>query len=72
MRITLRVKTNARHEEVRETAPGEYAVSVNMPPVDGKANERVIELLAEFFHKPKSAVTILHGHAGKRKVVEIT
>ncbi|HLX12686.1 MAG TPA: DUF167 domain-containing protein [Bacteroidota bacterium] len=71
MKITIRVKTNSRCEEVRETTPGAYAVSVNAPRIGGKANERVVELLAEFFNKPKRAIAILHGHTGKSKVVEI-
>jgi hypothetical protein len=46
-------------------------VSVNAPPVDGKANEAVQRVLAETFGVPRSAVTILRGETGKRKTVRI-
>ena len=46
-------------------------VSVNAPPVEGKANEAVQRVLAETFGVPRSAVTILRGETGKRKTVRI-
>ena len=71
MRISVRVKPNARKNEVEDLGEGKYRVSVTAPPVDGKANEKVVEILAEYFGKPKSAVTILRGESGREKVVEI-
>ena len=46
-------------------------VSVNAPPVEGKANAAVQRVLAESFGVPRSAVTILRGETGKRKTVRI-
>jgi hypothetical protein len=46
-------------------------VSVNAPPVEGKANEAVQRVLAKTFGVPRSAVTILRGETGKRKTVRI-
>jgi len=46
-------------------------VSVNAPPVDGKANGAVQRVLAETFGVPRVAVTILRGETGKRKTVRI-
>jgi uncharacterized protein (TIGR00251 family) len=46
-------------------------VSVNAPPVDGKANEAVIRVLAEALGAPRSAVEILRGETGRRKTVRI-
>jgi hypothetical protein len=71
MKISVRVKTNARKNEVQEIAAGGFLVSVSVPPVEGKANEKVIELLAEYFKKPKRAITIIRGQTSKQKVVEI-
>jgi len=70
MKLTVRVKPNARNEGVEESAEG-LIVRVNAPPVEGKANKRVIELLARRFHVPKSAVVIIGGGKGKMKIVEI-
>ena len=72
MKISVRVKPNSRRNEVREIAKNSFLVSVMAPPVDGKANERLIELLAEYFGKPKRAITILRGATGKIKILEIS
>jgi uncharacterized protein (TIGR00251 family) len=71
MRISIRVKPNAKKNAVEQLEPGHFRVSVTAPPVDNKANEKVIELLAFFFRKPKRAFTMLRGASGKEKVVEI-
>lgn len=47
MKITVVVKPNARHESVEIQGDGTYLIRVNAPPQEGRANERVIELLAE-------------------------
>lgn len=71
MKISVRVKPNARKNDVKEIDENHYLVSVTAPPVDNKANEKVIELLAEYFGKPKRAITIVRGGTSREKVVEI-
>ncbi len=71
MIISLRVKTNARKNEVRQLTDESFEVSVTAPPVDGKANEKVIELLAEYFDVPKRSVEIIRGLSSKQKIVHI-
>ena len=54
------------------TVQGEaLKVYLKSPPVDGKANEECIALLAKTFHVPKSSVNISKGEHGKRKRVTI-
>ncbi len=71
MKISIRVKTNARKNEVVELEPGKYLVSVTAPPVEGKANEKIVEVLSEYFGRPKRCITIVRGGHSKEKVVEI-
>ena len=71
MKITINVKPNAKREGVEPGADGALTVRVGVPPIEGKANERVVELLAKHFGVPKSRVTILRGTSGRKKVVEI-
>ena len=61
MKISVRVKTNARKNEVQKIDENNYLVSVSVPPVEGKANERVIELLSGYFDRPKRSIVILKG-----------
>jgi uncharacterized protein (TIGR00251 family) len=46
-------------------------VSVNAPPVDGKANEALIRVLADALSVPKANIEILRGETGRRKTVRI-
>ena len=46
-------------------------IAVSAPPVDGKANMAIMELLAELVHVPRRNVTIEHGHLSRKKVCRI-
>ena len=72
MKVNVLVKPNSRKESVTQNDDGSLSVRVNAPPTDGKANKRVIELLAEHFNVPKSSVELLHGSSGKKKIFEIS
>jgi len=72
MRILVKVIPNARKNEVKLLGEGRYQVRVTAPPVKGKANEKVIELLAEYFGKPKRSISIVRGLRTRDKVVEIS
>ena len=71
MKISVRVKTNARKNEIQKIDENNYLVSVSVPPIEGKANERVIELLSRYFKKPKRSIVILKGETSKSKIIEI-
>jgi uncharacterized protein (TIGR00251 family) len=71
MRIRVRVKAHARKNEVKQLDVNQFLISVTAPPVEGKANEKVIELLAEYFDRPKRCITIFRGNASKDKIVEV-
>jgi len=68
--INIRVITNARKNEVIPEGDG-FKVRVTAPPIEGRANQAVIELLAEYFKVRKSAIKIIRGEKSKNKIVEI-
>ena len=70
-RIWVTVKPRAKKEEVRKTDECQYLASVHAPPQKGKANEALIELLANYFSVPKSSVRIVRGQTGSKKLIEI-
>ncbi len=72
MRITVRVKPNAKKKQIVLLEDGSYTVSVTVPPIEGKANEQLVEVLAEYFDKRKRDITIVRGVTGRLKVVEVT
>ena len=46
-------------------------VKLTSPPVDGKANKELVELIAKECGIPKSAVEIVSGQSSKNKLVRI-
>lgn len=71
MRISVRVKPNAKKKEVVVQEGGSFLVRLTVPPIEGRANEQLIEVLAEYFGKPKRDIEILKGLKGRLKIVEI-
>ena len=71
MKLTVMIRPNAKVEKVEKVSEGEYRVWVKAPPREGRANEALIRILAEYFGRPRSAVTLLHGVASRRKRVEV-
>ena len=69
-KVWLTVKPLAKHEHVILHSNGELLVSVNAPATEGKANRRLIELLAEYFHTAKSNIRIVRGQRSRRKLIE--
>jgi len=50
---------------------GSLVVYVSTPPIEGRANERLVEVLAEHFGRPRRDIVIVSGLRGKRKIVEV-
>lgn len=71
MRISVHVTPRARHSSIDRIEDNRFRVAVTAPPHEGRANEAVIELLAEYFRVPRSRVRIVRGQAGRHKIVEI-
>ncbi|GAA6616498.1 DUF167 domain-containing protein [Scytonema sp. NUACC26] len=71
MQKKVKVKPNSKVLKVEENADGSLTVRLKSPPVDGKANEELIRLLAEKFDVPKSCITIKLGLSSRQKLVEI-
>lgn len=71
MKITVSVKPNSKKEHVEKQPDGSYIVRVNVPPIEGRANERVIELLAEYFQCAKTKIALVSGQRGKKKIFSV-
>ncbi|MBL7715092.1 MAG: DUF167 domain-containing protein [Bdellovibrionales bacterium] len=71
MRINVQVKLGSKKESVERQSDGSLIVRVNAPPVEGRANERIIELLSDYFDSPKSKISLIQGAKSKKKVFEV-
>jgi uncharacterized protein len=71
MQKKVKVKPNSRQQKIEEDSEGNLTVHLKSPPVDGKANEELIRLLADKFDVPKSSIRIKSGLSSREKVVVI-
>ena len=69
--IQVKVKPNARTSEISEQADGTWLARIKSPPVDGKANSELIDLVAEHFNVSKGSVLIKSGAGARLKLVQI-
>ena len=70
--VTLRVTPRAdRTEVVGRRADVVIAVRVTAAPADGKANAAVIKALADAIGTRPSGLTLVSGHTGRDKRVQV-
>ena len=68
----VRVQPRAKRNAVYPAASGGLKVYVTAPPEDGRANEAVVEILAEWLGVKRRQVEIVSGVTNRNKVVRVT
>ena len=71
VRLDVEVKLRAQKSCVLGVKGERLSVALAAAPVDGAANQELIETLAEHFGVPRRQVRILAGAKSRRKVVEL-
>ena len=67
----IRVVPRASRSEVAGIQGDALKLRLNAPPVEGKANEECIRLLAEILGVRKAQVTIIAGHTARTKTIAV-
>ncbi len=70
MIVSIKVITRAKKEKIEEDN-NRIKVYLSTPPVKGKANKRLIELLCKYFNVKKQNIKIVKGITSHNKLVEI-
>jgi len=70
-RLRLRVSPGATRAGVIGRHGEGWKVRVTAAPEGGRANEALVRLLAETLSVPRDAVTLVSGHGGRDKIVEL-
>ncbi len=70
MKLTVKVITRARRNLIKQDAEG-IKVYLNAPAVDGKANEALIDVLAENYRVGKHQIEIIKGLKSRHKIIKI-
>ena len=71
MKIFVKVKPRTKNESLIKINENNFLVSVKAIPEKGKANEAVINLLAQYFKISKNNIKIISGLSSKNKIIEI-
>jgi len=71
MVIQVKVKPNARVARLEQTGDGTWLAHVKAAPIDGKANDELVALIAVHFGRRRSQVVVKRGASGRLKVVQI-
>lgn len=69
--LSVKVQPRAQKPGIEKLRSGEYKIRVHAPPVEGKANREVVEILASHFNVPRSCVKIVRGLKSRNKSVVI-
>ena len=68
-RVRLRVSPGARRTEIAGRHGDGWKVRVSAAPERGRANEAVLDLLAERLELPRRSLSIVSGHGAREKIV---
>ena len=71
MKVQVKVKPNSKTDELVQEGDS-FIARVKEPPKEGKANQAVIKLLAQYFGISLSQVRITSGFNSRNKVIEIS
>ena len=65
------VKPGSPHRQVLRQDTRGLVIGLNSQPSKGRANDELMEFLAELFGTPRSSVAIIRGHTARLKTVRI-
>lgn len=71
-KLNVRVQPRSSQNKIVIQPDGSVKVWITVAPVDGKANEAVIELLSKQLTIPKTSIKITRGVTSKQKEFELT
>jgi hypothetical protein len=71
MRVSIIAHPNSKRSRIEKDLLGTLHVYVNAPPLEGRANNAIIKVLAGYFKVKKSRVIFISGTKSKSKTFEI-
>jgi uncharacterized protein len=69
--LRIKVKPNAKVSELMQMPDGSWQAKLKSPPVDGRANEELIALVAKHFNCRKTAIAIKAGASSRSKLITV-
>lgn len=72
VRVVVQAKPRSKVEGIEAGRDGGLVVRVRAPPVEGAANERIIEVLAGILGVRRSALTLVRGETARHKELAVS
>ncbi|WP_330203723.1 DUF167 domain-containing protein [Cyanobacterium sp. Dongsha4] len=72
MKISVKVKPRSKKQTIEKKEDDTWLVNLKSPPIDGKANQELITVIAKQFGVKKSQVIIKSGLSNPNKIIEIS
>jgi uncharacterized protein len=70
--FAVKVHPRAHKEAITGVIGDALKLALTAPPVDGKANQAVIEFFADLFAISRSSVTIANGETSRNKIIRVS
>ena len=71
MLLSVKIIPNSKKIEITKFGENDYKIKLDAPATGGKANIKLVEVLADYFHVPKSSVNIIRGLKSRNKIMKI-
>jgi uncharacterized protein (TIGR00251 family) len=69
--FAIRVQPRARRNDIVGETGDALKIALTAPPIEGRANEACIELLAELLQAPRRSIEIVAGATSRNKIVRV-
>lgn len=71
IKINIKVIPNSSRCEIAGVIDDNLKIKLDIPPIEGKANQKCIKFLSKLLNVPKSSIEIISGERSKNKIFYI-
>ncbi len=69
--FTVKVHPRAKRNAITGVLGDALKIALTAPPVEGRANQALVEFLADLLNVPRSSITIAAGQNSRRKLISV-
>lgn len=70
--LEVKVQPRSSRNQILGEQDGALRIKLTSPPVDGEANQALLEFLARQLKIPRKSLRIIRGEASRLKLLEVT
>lgn len=71
IRVEVKVQPRSSRNQIAGEQEGALKVKLTAPPVEGEANQALIDFMARFLKLPRKNIVLLRGETARNKLIEI-